>query len=284
MLDGFPLICDANQHWSCPCPGEYIYSLTLGADPEKLWCGDDGLYALQDPDEKYAGFAAVMEEHGYVWEEHEVKTADGWNFSMFRIKHFVENGWDWYQEDVVVVQHGYSDAQDMLETANDSLHWALHLVDLGYDVWLPNLRGTRYSNVNDDNITIDLSFLEMGILDQKAFINKIVEETGMQDMTYIGYELGASQMLFAMATDQEGLIAEHINRFIGIAPTFEIDTTDVDIDLSNISSIPVTLITSSDDTLVPAEDVEELLDMIGYTDKNIWFMDGFSHDDFMGGK
>jgi len=124
----------------------------------------------------------------------------------------------------------------------------------------------------------------MGILDQKAFINKIVEETGIQDMTYIGYELGASQMLFAMATDQEGLIAEHINRFIGIAPTFEIDTTDVPIDLSEISSIPVTLITSSDDTLVPAEDVEELLDMIGYTDKNIWFMDGFSHDDFMGGK
>merc|ERR1719367_1887685 len=121
----------------------------------------------------------------------------------------------------------------------------------------------------------------MGILDQEAFINKIVEETGMQDMTYIGYELGASQMLFAMATDQEGLIAKHINRFVGIAPTFEIDTIGVPVDLSDISPIPVTLITSIDDTLVPAEDVEELLNMIGYTDKNIWFMEAFSHDDFM---
>ena len=106
----------------------------------------------------------------------------------------------------------------------------------------------------------------------------------MQDMTYIGYELGASQMLFVLANDQNNLISEHINRFIGIAPTFEIDAAGVPVDLSDISSIPVTLITSSDDTLVPAEDVEELLDMIGYTDKNIWFMDGFSHDDFMGGK
>ena len=151
-------------------------------------------------------------------------------------------------------------------------------------MWLPNNRGTRYSDVDDDNIAIDLSFFEMGILDQKAFMNKIVEETGIQDMTYIGYELGASQMLFALADDQTGFFPEHINRFIGIAPTFEIDTTDIPTDLSSISSIPVTLITSSDDTLVPAEDVEELLDMIGYTDKNIWFMDGFSHDDFMGGK
>ena len=206
---------------------------------------------------------------------------------MFRIKNFMLDDLDWYQPDVVVVQHGYSDAQDMLETANDSLHWALHLVDRGYDVWLPNNRGTRYSNVNDDNITIgELPFFEMGIFDQEAFINKIVEETGMQELTYIGYELGASQMLFAMATDQDGFIAEHINRFIGIAPTFEIDTIDIDVpvDLSDISSIPVTLITSTDDTLVPAEDVEELLDMIGYTDKSIWFMEGFSHDDFMGGK
>ena len=292
MLDGFPLVCDSNQHWSCPCPGEYVNSLTISADPEKLWCGDDGFYALQDPAEKYAEFADLMERLGYAWERHEVKTADGWNLSMFRINHHVYDAWYYnsYQEDVVVVQHGYSDAQDMLCSATDSLHWALQLVDAGYDVWLPNNRGTRYSNVNDDNITVgELPFFEMGLLDQKAFINKIVEETGIEDMTYIGYELGASQMLFAMATDQEGLIhdnkiADHINRFIGIAPTFEIDTAGVEIDLSEISSIPVTLITSSDDTFYPAEDVEYLFDMIGYTDKNIWFMDGFSHDDFMGGK
>ena len=94
MLDGFPLVCDSNQHWSCPTPGEYIYQLTLlSEDPEKLWCGDDGLYALQDPAEKYAEFADLMDRLGYAWEKHEVKTADGWNLSMFRINHHVFDDW-----------------------------------------------------------------------------------------------------------------------------------------------------------------------------------------------
>jgi len=46
----------------------------------------------------------------------------------------------------------------------------------------------------------------------------------------------------------------------------------------------VTFITSADDAKVSAEYAEELLDLLGYTDKVIWFMDGFSHEDFKGGK
>jgi len=46
----------------------------------------------------------------------------------------------------------------------------------------------------------------------------------------------------------------------------------------------VTFITSADDAKVSAEYAEDLLDLLGYTDKTIWFMDGFSHDDFKGGK
>jgi len=46
----------------------------------------------------------------------------------------------------------------------------------------------------------------------------------------------------------------------------------------------VTFITSADDAKVSAEYAEELLDLLGYTDKAIWFMDGFSHEDFKGGK
>merc|ERR1712141_585593 len=42
--------------------------------------------------------------------------------------------------------------------------------------------------------------------------------------------------------------------------------------------------TSADDARVSAEYAEDLLDLLGYTDKTIWFMDGFSHEDFKGGK
>merc|ERR1712062_891021 len=51
-----------------------------------------------------------------------------------------------------------------------------------------------------------------------------------------------------------------------------------------IDSTPVSLITSANDARVSAEYAEDLLDMLGYTDKTIWFMDGFSHEDFKGGK
>ena len=46
----------------------------------------------------------------------------------------------------------------------------------------------------------------------------------------------------------------------------------------------MSLITSADDARVSAEYAEDLLDLLGYTDKTIWFMDGFSHEDFKGGK
>jgi len=61
----------------------------------------------------------------------------------------------------------------MLEsaTATDSLHWALELVDNGYDVWLPNNRSTRYSSINDNDSNLEeqdrwnFSWAEMGRYD-----------------------------------------------------------------------------------------------------------------------
>ena len=191
ILNDFPLECDSDQHWSCPNRGEYVYALSESASPEKLWCREDGLYDFENPLEKYSDFASLMDSLGYAWEAHEVKTEDGWNLSMFRINHHVYDDyyyWDdyWYQEDIVVVQHGlYSDAQNMLEsaTATDSLHWVLELVDNGYDVWLPNNRGTRYSSINDNDSNLEeqdrwnFSWAEMGLYDQPAFMNKILAET-----------------------------------------------------------------------------------------------------------
>jgi len=129
----------------------------------------------------------------------------------------------------VLVQHGgLADAQALVEAgaAQGSITWALQLVDHGYDVWLPNNRGTRYSNTNDrdgewtDAERWNFSWAEMGLYDQPAFFEKIREVTQQEKLTYIGMSQGSSQMLYAMAKDID-YYTERLHRFIGIAPVYD---------------------------------------------------------------
>ena len=58
----------------------------------------------------------------------------------------------------------------------------------------------------------------------------------------------------------------------------------VAVDLSVIQDIPITLIASTTDEQVSVEHSESILNDIGYTQKNMWFVDGWIHRDFAGGK
>lgn len=117
---------------------------------------------------------------GHTWELHEVQTEDGWTLAMFRIL-----GNESKVADPIIVQHSWGqDAHSWLaEGANTGAAWPLQLVERGYDVWMPNSRGTRYSNVNEkdgewsDIERWDFSYVEMGLYDQPAFIDKVLEVT-----------------------------------------------------------------------------------------------------------
>ena len=83
-----------------------------------------------------------------------------------------------------------------VEEGGDSLPGGL--AERGYDVWLGNNRGARYSNKNrrdgewSQKERWNWSFAEMGMYDVPAFIDKMLEVTGKPKVTLMGYSMGTA--------------------------------------------------------------------------------------------
>ena len=127
----------------------------------------------------------VLERWGYPLEKHKYHTADGYINTVYRIPgpkgsgHTIDkNGGKKLNKPVAIYQHGLIDCCfGILADKENSL--GLKLVNDGYDLWINNSRGNRYSR---DHQLIDLdyadsediqkywsfSFSEMGEFDQKA--------------------------------------------------------------------------------------------------------------------
>lgn len=98
------------------------------------------------------------------------------------------------------------------------------LANLGYDVWLGNNRGNKYSrahlkyNPNKDKEFWNYSFHEMGLYDLPAMIKHIQKTRNSEEkITYIGHSQGTAQ-LFAGMTLLPEFFESRINGFIALGP------------------------------------------------------------------
>ena len=99
---------------------------------------------------------------------------------------------------MAIYQHGFLDCcANIVSSEERSL--GLKLVNEGYDLWINNSRGNRYSRDHklfdvDDDIPrfFDFSFDEMAEFDLPALFDYVLEQTGQQKLTFIGHSQGTS--------------------------------------------------------------------------------------------
>ena len=103
----------------------------------------------------------------------------------------------------VLLQHGFIDSADGW-VAHDKESMAFVLSDAGYDVWLGNVRGNKYSrghtyyNASKDYDYWQFSWEENGLYDVPAMLDYITENTRYEKVAYFGHSMGNTLAIFGM--------------------------------------------------------------------------------------
>lgn len=135
-----------------------------------------------------------MDQFGYTWEPFTITTEDGYLLTTFHILENINKSVTKNESYMpVMVMHGQQcDSCSWLAWADDLTPLPLQLFNDGFDVWMANNRGTKYShdhvslNWRNDKDYWAWSWAEMGVYDDVANIKFIKEHTGKDKVSYVG--------------------------------------------------------------------------------------------------
>uniref|UniRef100_A0A182N1Q1 Lipase n=1 Tax=Anopheles dirus TaxID=7168 RepID=A0A182N1Q1_9DIPT len=148
-------------------------------------------------DDAHLTTPAIVDKYGYTSEIHNVETEDGYIIELHRIHASPTYGPADSNKLPILLMHGLmgSSADWILIGPEEALPYLLS--DRGYDVWLGNARGNRYSR-NHTRLSLDgrefwdFSFHEIGLYDLPTMVDHVLARTGHTQLHYIGHSQGTT--------------------------------------------------------------------------------------------
>ncbi|KAG5669650.1 hypothetical protein PVAND_017534 [Polypedilum vanderplanki] len=141
----------------------------------------------------------LLRKYGYTADEFTVTTSDGYRLGIHRcsggpVSPPAPN------KPVAFLMHGQLSSSADWVIMGPHVSLAYMLSDLGYDVWMGNSRGNRYSNThvslnNQTRAYWDFSWHEIGTIDVPTMIDFILSRTGQRNLHYIGHSMGTTVYL-----------------------------------------------------------------------------------------
>jgi len=174
----------------------------------------------------------LISSRGFPEEHHFVTTEDGYILTLHRIpggrKKNKLDGEDAVggKKPVVFILHGFMQNSEVWvcrEKPSDNL--ALVLAECGWDVWMGNVRGNKYSmkhlkfDPNKEEFW-DFSLDEIIHQDIPAMLGYVREYTNTDKLSYIGFSQGTAVGFGAFSSNPK--ISKHINVFIALASTAKV--------------------------------------------------------------
>ncbi|KAJ4757644.1 Lipase [Rhynchospora pubera] len=161
----------------------------------------------------------MVYSRGYKCEEYEVRTKDGYILQMQRIPEGRTGDKNGGKKKPVLLQHGIlmDGITWLLNSPEESL--AFILADNGFDVWIANTRGTKWSqgHVSLDSSTRGYwawSWDELVMHDLPSNVDFVHSKTGRK-LHYVGHSLGT---LVALASLSEGKLVDKLKSAVLLSP------------------------------------------------------------------
>jgi pimeloyl-ACP methyl ester carboxylesterase len=153
--------------------------------------------------QEYQPIDDIVREYGFAIERHDVTTEDGYILSLWRLRRSDQD-----QEPtgrpILYMSHSswYSPEHFLMHGPN--LSPAIYFYNLGYDVFLNNLRGSTYSrrhqNLDPDTDrefwAINFNHFEM---DQRANIQYILDMVQQEQLFVLAHAVGGTAMITGMS-------------------------------------------------------------------------------------